>query len=226
MCVQSFIIQVCSLVIQAVIAIGTITVAVLAIWGQWIRSKLAPPKLSIQPHNLRGIVTRFTDGPRVIYYHLKVINHRSWVSAKNCRILLRSIYRQGPNRQFQPVPLPVPPQFVWSPAPVTPPLITLTRGEIIDFGRLTENATRFEPVLYWYPNNFQGYVEQNDVVRYCLEIVADGYTSKRYHVFEVAWNGEWSENLDEMAKNLIIREITQTESRVQKDNEGGGYQLG
>jgi|SRR3972149_11441899 len=218
MCVQSLIIQVCSLIIQALIAIGTLAVAIIAIWGDWIRSKLL--KLSIQSHNLRGIVTRFTNGPRVIYYHLKIINDRSWMSAKNCRILLRSIYRQGPNREFQPIQLPVPPQFVWSPAQVTPQLITLTRSEIIDFGRLTEGATQFEPVLYWYPNNFQGYIQQNEVVRYCLDIIAEGYTSNRYYVLEVAWNGKWCDNLDEMSQNLIIREIPENDyTKIIEDSQ-------
>ena len=198
-----------SFITDGLIAIGTLAVAILAIWGQWVRSKLAPPKLTIQAHNLRGIVTSFTDGARVIYYHLKVTNRRPWASAKNCRVLLHSIQRQGPNREFRPVPLSVPLQFVWSPAPFTPPLVTITRNEIIDFGRLAENGVRFEPLLYWYPNNFQGYAKKDDIVRYCLEIVAEGYTSKRYQVFEVAWNGKWTDNLDEMAQDLTIREITE-----------------
>ena len=36
------------------IAIGTIAVAVIAIWGEQIRSWLVPPKLSLVAHNLRG----------------------------------------------------------------------------------------------------------------------------------------------------------------------------
>jgi len=206
---ESYIYCIVSLIIQALIAIGTLTVAIIAIWGGWFRSKLSPLKLIIQPHNLRGVVTRFTDGPRVIYYHLKVINQRSWVSAKNCRVLLCSIYRRGPDQELMNVPMSVPLQFVWSPAPLTPSIISFSKEGFIDFGRLKENDTRFEPILYWYPNNFQGYVQKNESVRYCLEIVADGYTSEQYQVFEVAWNGKWTNNLDEMTQNLTIREITE-----------------
>jgi hypothetical protein len=44
-----------STVWEAVEAIGTVTVAILAIWGNGIRAFLSPPKLEIQPHNnLRG----------------------------------------------------------------------------------------------------------------------------------------------------------------------------
>jgi hypothetical protein len=109
---------------------------------------------------------------------------------------------------FRQIPLPVPPQFVWSPAEITPAAIELSTQQILDFGRVIEGQPTFEPVLYWYPNNFQGLVAANEAVRYGLEILADGYSAKRYQVFEVAWNGIWSDNLDQMSQNLVIREIT------------------
>jgi hypothetical protein len=196
-----------SLIIQALIAFGTVSVAVLAIWGPWIRSKLVPPKLTLVPHNLRGIVTRFTNGPRVIYYQLKVCNLRPWVPARNSRVLLRRIELRGPDQVFRPLPETVPPQFVWSPAPQTPPLLNITKEQFLDFARLTEGASHFEPVLYWYPNNFQGFVEKNQAVRYCLEVDADSFSQKEFKVFEIAWNGKWTDNLDEMRQNLTIREV-------------------
>lgn len=196
-----------ALLIQALIALGTIAVAIIAIWGDFIRSKFAPPKLAIQPHNLRGTVTRYTNGPRVLYYHLKLFNLRPWLSCKNCRVLLKAIYRRGPDNQFSPLSVPVPPQFVWAPAEFTPTVITITREHIIDFGALAEGSDSFRPVLYFYPNDFQGFVHANEAVRYSLEILADGYASARYQVFEVAWDGNWTDNLDDMSRSLTIREI-------------------
>jgi hypothetical protein len=198
------------LVIQALIAIGTLAVAVIAIWGDWLRSKLLPLKLSIVPHNLRGIVTTFTDGPQVIYYYLKVANQSHWRAAENCRVMLCSIARRAPNGEFRDIPMSVPMQYVWSPARLTPPLVNVSKEWYIDFGRLTEGGPHFEPTLYWYPNNFQGYVRKDEAVRYCLQVLADGFVSERYHVFEVAWNGEWDDNLDNMAQNLTIREIRES----------------
>ena len=58
------------------------------------------------------------------------------------------------------------------------------------------------------PNDFQGHVGRDECVRFSLEIAADGYTAKRYQVFEVAWNGRWTDNLDHMSQNLVIREVT------------------
>jgi hypothetical protein len=196
-----------NLLIQGLTAIGTIAVVIVAIWGDWIKYKLIPPKLTIEPHNLRGTVTRFTNGPRVIYYHLRVSNKRSWSIANNCKVVLRTIARRLPNGDFQRVPLAVEPSFVWAPAETTPPVIELSHDQTVDFGRVVEAGEQFEPVLNRYPNNFDGFVASGQAVRYSLEVVADGFKTNRLQVFEVAWNGQWSDNLDTMSHNLTIREV-------------------
>ena len=195
-----------NLVINAFIAVGTIGVMIIAIWGNWVKYRLVPPLLTIEPSNLRGTVTHFTNGGRVIYYHLLVRNSRSWSVANNCRVVLRAVSKMLPNGDFQNVPLPVQPTFIWAPAQVTPLLIDLSHEQTLDFGSVTEGGNQFVPVLNFFPNNFRGFVEQGSVVRYSLEIVADGLRS-RPKVFEVAWNGQWSDNLDDMSQNLTIREI-------------------
>ena len=58
-----------------------------------------------------------------------------------------------------------------------------------------------------FQNNFRSFVGKNEAVRYCLEIVSDNFFSKELEIFEVAWNGEWSDNPEEMAENLKITEI-------------------
>jgi len=197
-----------SLLIQGLGVVGTIFVSILAIWGEWFRSKCAAPKLSLHPHLLlKGTVTRFSNGPRVIYYHLKVVNARTWATATNCRVLLRAIYRRGPDQQFHQLPMAVPLQFVWAPAELTPPVVRISAEQILDFGCIAENEDAFQPVLYSYTNNFDGYVHKNEAIRYSLEIIADRYMAKQYYTVEVAWNGVWADNLDEMARNLMIREI-------------------
>lgn len=71
-----------------------------------------------------------------------------------------------------------------------------------------EGDDSFKPVLYFRPNNFLGDVSANEAVRYSLEVIADGYNSTRYQVFEVAWDGTWTDNLDDMSRSLTIREVT------------------
>ena len=155
-----------SLVIEVLVAAGTVSVAILAIWRDWFRAVLVPPRLSIQPHNnFGGTLTKFSspdpdmDGRRVIYYYLKVVNSRPWSPTRNCRVLLRSILGRAANQEFVPLPMIVPAQFIWAPAQLTPSAITLSKEQIFDFGRLTDGSDCFEPTLYSYANDFRGRVD-------------------------------------------------------------------
>ena len=200
-----------NLVIQSFIAIGTVSVAIFAIWGNWFKSRFIPPKLKIVEQNLRGELTQLT-GPnfqttRVIYYHLKVVNSRNWSTAKNCKVLLTEVHLRLPNGQFQRIPLNAFHSFRWTPAELTGLTLDISHDQIFDFGRILEAGNRFEPTLSSYPNNFNGFVTANNAVRYTLKIVAEGYESKKPQVFEVAWNGNWSDNMDIMTRNVTIQEI-------------------
>ena len=200
--------EIINAIINGFTALGTIIVAILAIWGESIRSIFVGPKLSLVPHNLRGSIVPITGGPQSVFYHLKVINERSSIRATNCRVLLKKLWWRAPNGEFQEINLTVPLTYVWAPSEITPPYVTLVKEHILDFGIVVEGENFFRPVLLSYTNNFQGFVRANDVLRFGLEIVSDNFVSPHLQVFEVAWNGEWSDNLDEMAHNLQIQEVT------------------
>jgi hypothetical protein len=123
-------------------------------------------------------------------------------------VILKKIWRRATNGTFQEGSLTVPLTFVWSPAEITPPYVTLVKEHVLDFGIVIEGQDNFRPVLFSYTNNFQGYVRANQVVRFGLEIVSDNFVSPRLQVFEVAWNGQWSDKLDVMAENLQVQEVT------------------
>lgn len=193
------------------IAIGTIAVAVIAIWGRQIRSWLVPPKLSLVAHNLRGDPNVLTaDGKpvgRVMYYHLKVVNERPWLPVKNCRVLLRGLSRRGPDNLFHPTSLVVPTQLTWAPASIMPTLVTVTRAQVVDLGYIVEGEEAFAPALYSTPNNFQGFVKSGDAVRFELAIEADNFCSEENPVFEVAWDGVWEFEPGQTERHLRIRVV-------------------
>ena len=88
------------------------------------------------------------------------------------------------------------------------PLLLIFQANIhLDFGRIVEGDLKFNPSLNIYPNNFDFSIKKNDCTRYFLEICAEGFKNKKFQVFEICWNGKWTDNLDEMETNLIIREI-------------------
>jgi hypothetical protein len=207
--------EILNVLIDILVAVGTLMVAVAAIWGDWLRSRLTPAKLIIKPHNLCGEPTVFQSPDpknaqavtRVMYFHLKVVNQRLWLTAKSCRVLLKGISRRGPDGRFHPVKMSVPNQFVWAPAEITPPVVNLVKEQIFDLGYITEKEDKFIPTLYIYPNNFQGFVHRGESVRYYLEIEATNFSSHRYQVFEVTWDGLWDYEPEKMQHHLRITEI-------------------
>ncbi|MBN1663809.1 MAG: hypothetical protein JW943_09435 [Deltaproteobacteria bacterium] len=186
-------------------AIGTLIVAIVAIWGDWVRAKLAPPKLTIDKHNLRGSLTNYNSGQKVIFYHLRVVNHRHWFVSRNCRVILKQIFKKGPDGEYHPVSYVVPLQFTWSPSEFTPIVTTINKEQVLDFGCIGEGDAFFKPTLYSYSNNFKGYLHAQESIRYCLEIISDNYVSKSPTIVEVSWNGQWNDNLDIMEQNLVIK---------------------
>jgi hypothetical protein len=204
------------LIFDAAVALGTIAIAILAIWGDWFRIKLVSPDLFISPYNVRGSLTtinfevsgeRTGNNFKAIYYHLKIINKRKWITVKNCKVILTSLHCKGPDGQFHLVPLIVPLQYIWSPAEWAPIQQTFNDEAVLDFGKVIEGFNRFEPTLYVISNNFKGFVGPNEVVRYTLQVLAENYIGKRTQTFEVAWDGKFNDNLDIMERSLIVKEV-------------------
>jgi hypothetical protein len=202
--------------LDGMVAIGTLAVAIVAIWGEKIRSWVAPPKLEIRLRTKRGAPTRLTHqdafnpggGIPAMYYHMKVVNCRPWLPATNCRVMLVGISRRGPDGRFHETSMPVPVQIQWANEGDAPRRVTITKQSVLDFGRISEVDTRFLPLLYVYPNDFRGSVEKDQAVRYFLEIDATNFVSPRPQVFEVAWDGEWDFDPEKMEQHFRISEVS------------------
>lgn len=199
----------------ALAAIGSFAVAIMAIWGDIIRSRFIGPKLKLFPHNLEGnptTLTEFDANKRPIkqyqayFYHLIVKNSRAFISAKNCRVILKQIHRRGPDGEFHPEKLVVPLQYTWSPAEWSPALQTVAKEEVLYFGRISEGDS-FIPTFYITSVNFKGLVKANESIRYSLQIVADNFVSSKLQIFEVSWNGQWGKTSEEMKKNWLSKKL-------------------
>ncbi len=142
--------------------IATFVVAYLAIWGDFVRARLAGPKLSLALHNFRGLLVGPIIGTRTIYYHLRVDNARKGTSATNCRVVLKKMWRRGPDYTFQEITLAVPLTFQWAPSDSTPPYITLRNDQVLDFGIVREEERRFSPLLHSYTVGFNCFVASTE----------------------------------------------------------------
>ena len=187
-------------------AIGTILVAMLAIWGEKVRDLMAGPKLVLEARNFRGEITKLNDGEDAIFYHLSVRNKRSWVPAKNVRILVAGILKQKSDLSYYREDVFVPQQLTWSPAEFHQISPTICKDDALDLGCLVKRGP-FRLRTYLIPNNFKGYIEQKQAMRVELIISSDNFVSEKPYVYEISWDGFWSENLYEMEKHLVIKEI-------------------
>ena len=194
-------------------ALGTIFVAILAILGGKLRSCIFRAKLLIEAqNNFQGdLITINFPPPQPsnlrYYYHLKVTNKNRSITPNDSQVLLKRISKKGPDGIFYDVPLAYPLPFYWTPDVTRPEFITIRNEEVFDFGRIDKNGSHFIPCTRFIPNNFRGYLAPNESMQYHLQIVSDKYISSKLQVFEVSWDGNWSDNPEEMKRYLIIKEI-------------------
>jgi len=194
------------LVIQIFIAIGTVGVCILAIWGERIRSYVSGPRLQLRIHDARGDLTWRKSGTQTIYYHVKTENNPHRAPARNVRIFCTSIGKKRADGSFVLEPLAFPVQLTWPFRKGGEPP-TIVKDDICDFGYLDQGAPEFKASLYNYPNNFRGFVKAGETMRFGLIAKADNFTSTQPCILEVSWDGEWHADLEEMQKHLVVREL-------------------
>ena len=195
-----------SLLIQSIVAIGSIVVSILAIWGDFIRSKIAPPLLRINLNSFEGDPTKSHDGRKFRFYHLCVKNNRIWSIANNVVVNINLLEKPGPDGEWQSAMYCGKIPLAWQFGEVYSSLPSIGKEHICDLGHIAEE-NKFKLKTRISPNNFDGSVDKNEKIRVHLQAVADNAKSNIL-ILEIAWNGKWSSGSKEMAKNLIIKEIS------------------
>lgn len=195
--------QAADLTVRILVALGTIAVAVLAIWGDWIRHKLAGPRLRLALLDAEGTVTHRRDGKKGRYYKLRVWNDRKWSPARNVRVVLKSIFKPAADASLTPQPLSGPLQLTWQ--WIVPQYPTLGAGEeICTFADLVQGE-QFALSPYITPNNFAGFLKANE--RMVIEVAVVSDTAESEPLFlDLSWNGQWSEDTMAMLTNVVIKE--------------------
>ena len=195
------------LVIQSAVAVGTILVAVSAIWGERLRSWFAGPKLDVKLKDPRGYVIRLANGDRAIYYHIQVENRRRWAPAKRVRVLCTGVSKRGAGGRFVQQPWIIPLQLTWAFPQFHELLPNIPAEDVCDLGFVNEKRSAFDLSTYVRPNDFSGSISAHEAMRVTLIPSADNFTPKSPYVLEVSWDGKWSDNLEEMRKHLLIEEV-------------------
>jgi hypothetical protein len=189
-------------------AIGTVAVAVLAIWGDKVRDWIAGPKLQLALRDAHGDLNTRGNGTRTIYYHLTVTNQRSWSPAKAVRILVVGVSKRRPDGTYFPEAVIAPLQLTWAFPEFHELFPTIATSDTCDLGHLDEGAGRFALSTYITPNNFRGHVASGEAMRVQIIASAHNFHSARTLVIEVSWDGQWSIDREEMQRHLVITDVT------------------
>jgi hypothetical protein len=89
--------------------------------------------------------------------------------------------------------------------------VDIPHEQYFDFGMIVKDSSGtvspFHPRLYVTSNNFKGIVNRGESIRYSLQIQGDGFAQAKYTVYEVAWDGTWSDTAEDMREHLKINRI-------------------
>lgn len=188
-------------------AIGTWAIAIIAVWGDWLKSKIFPPILSVELLSRRGgelIVAVFADGSQVQsrYYHLRVTNKRKYSPANKVQIVISSISTPGPTGEPQVIlnePLPL----RWRHQEFQPLQLTIGHEERhADIVSVNERKQLILLTLFRTFNLQQTYTGSTHL---WITARAEGENCHTDpFVIEIAWDGEWNPGEAEMERHLTI----------------------
>lgn len=196
--------------IQLAVAIGTIAVAVLAIWGERIRLLLGlGPELSLTLLDPQGeLINMASEGGSATptrYYHLRVTNKHRWAQATNVRIVITALARPVADGTLANQPLSGPLQLMWRFSNFHPLFSIVGPDDICDLGFVARGG-RFTLTPYVVPNNFRSVLEPNQRMQVEVRAIADNAESKPLCV-DISWDGTWADGALEMAKHLVVKQV-------------------
>lgn len=197
--------EIWTLALRIAAVLTSAIIAILAIWGDWIRYTLTPPRLVVKLRSERGQLT-VINGKKFRYYHLEVSNSCAWVFAKNVQVYVNQIDRINPANEwiktYETGPIPL----AWQYAAHCPETINIGKERYCDLGHICESqefviSTRFVPA------GFDGTLKQQQRMRVHLVAVADNAKSSPMKL-ELAWDGKWDDGTDEMARHLSVKDMS------------------
>lgn len=197
-------------VLQLGVAVGTIAVAILAIWGERIRQLLGlGPKLVLKLHDPQGeSIDVLTESGKPIpsrYYHLRVSNKKRWSQATNVRIVITGLARPAADGRLVSQPLSGPLQLMWRFTNFHLLYSIVGPDDICDLGHLFR-GDNFRLTPYVFPSNFTGILDPNQRMRVEVKAVGDNAESKPICI-DISWDGNWSDDTLDMAKHLVVKEV-------------------
>jgi hypothetical protein len=196
--------------IQLAVAVGTIAVAVLAVWGEPIRYFFGVrPRLRLVLHDPMGepIAISEADGSTTPsrYYHVRVFNRFKSIEARNVRVVIVRLARPAADGSMVAQPLAGPLQLMWRFSALHAPSAVVGSEDFSDLGYL-KKGEHFRLTPFVAPNNFPGSLKPGERLIVELKALADNAESQSLCI-EVSWDGKWDDDSAAMANHLVVKAV-------------------
>jgi hypothetical protein len=210
-----------NLSVQAGVALGTIAVAVVALFGQGFRAKFFPPILRLSLKSGEGVRTAIKvwppgaavdEKPRDTsgrYYHVTVSNERRWSPANRVQVYLTRLEQPGPDGNLQLVwfgDIPI----QWRNQEVSPLARSVGPDADVDLclaikaGDNRVKSVELRPLIA--PYDLQTRYDEPSHLVLTLEARGTEGNSLPLRV-KIAWDGEWHDGDVEMKRHFVASEM-------------------
>lgn len=199
-------------------AIATTLAVLVALFGDWVRSRLFQPKLKLELRNPSGEKTKIRWNEQtqqglkemmaeVRYYHVRVSNQRRWPSATQVQVYLMLVEEPGPDSK---------PQITWSGdlpiqwvhQAINPLSRTIGAAYSCDLCSVVKDKY-VQLHLLVSPHNLP--VQRPGPMQLILSLQARGNEGvSAISRFQIAWDGKWADGDHEMMRHFVVRDITGT----------------
>jgi len=198
-------------------AIATLAAVLVALFGDWIKSRLFSPKLTLSLKNTIGEKTTVTSqwqtdqglqqrNEDARYYHVNVSNQVRWPSANQTQVYLLRVEEPGPDGELQVTwagDLPV----QWTHQSIYPMARTIGPSAYCDLCSIVKGkGVQLHPLIV--PNNFP--LQKATATTLVVSLQARGNEGESpISRFQIAWNGNWDDGDTEMSRHLKVRDVTE-----------------
>jgi hypothetical protein len=194
---------------QILIAIGTLGAVVVALFGGWLRARIAPPKLIIKLENERGVkapsILTAPDGTTresvSRWYHVRTVNERRWSPATQAQVFLLRLEEPDAAGEYKMTwvgELPL----RWRDQEIKPLVRTIGYDADADLCSVVrEKWVELHPLIAPIALNARRREPCNLIVSLqARSLEADSNLLR----VKIAWDGKWADDAEEMAQHMVV----------------------
>lgn len=200
------------LAVNALVAFGTISLAVIAVWGDRLRRLVFPPRLRLGVLSPEGESARVGEDRRPArFYHLKISNARRWSPATQVQVYLLRVETPRGDGQLRlvwdgNVPIRWRHQEVHPLARDIGPAVDCDLCSAVRHSdHVIPNQLRLYPLVT--PHTLTDVYSEATELYLTFQAKSVEADSELLRV-KIFWNGQWADGEKEMADNLVVTEVS------------------